>query len=80
LLERLGGDDHLVNVVALGALEDPEVETPACGHDAGEHHVSVAPCAGGAFYSSVDVVGQGTGFWHDASLKQAGARNTLSHR
>ena len=49
LFERFGDDYHLVNVVARGALKDPEVETHACGHDASEHHVSVAPRAGGAF-------------------------------
>ena len=48
LFERFGGDYHLVNVVALGAIKGP--------------------------------VGQGMRFWHNASLKQAGARNTLGHR
>jgi hypothetical protein len=48
LFERFGGDHHLVSVVAVGALEDPEVETYAYGHDASEHHVSVTLGAGGA--------------------------------
>lgn len=80
MFERFGGDHHLVSVVAVGALEDPEVETYAYGHDASEHHVSVTLGAGGALDLNVDIVGQGMRFWHGASLKQAGARNTLSHR
>jgi hypothetical protein len=69
LFERFGGDYRLVNVVAFGALKDPEVETYACGHDASEHHVSAAPWAGGALDSNADVVGQRMRFWHKASFK-----------
>jgi hypothetical protein len=38
----------------------------------------MAPWAGGALDLNVDVVGEGTRFWHDASLKEAGARHSQS--
>jgi hypothetical protein len=78
LPERLGSDHYLVNVIAFGALERAEIETHARRRDAREHHVSMAPGAGRALDLNVDVVGQGTGFWHDASLKEAGARHSQS--
>lgn len=80
MFERFGGDHHLLGVVAVRALKDPKVETDAYRHDASEHHVSVAPWAGGALDLNVDVIGQRMRFWHNASLKQAGARKTLGHR
>ena len=67
-----------MNVVALRALEHVEVETHACGHDASEHHVSMALWASGAMDVNVDVVRQQIGFLHDASLKEAGAQHSLS--
>jgi hypothetical protein len=76
--ECLVGDHHFVNVVAFGALKGAEVEARACGHDAGEHHVSLALCTSRAMDLNVDVVGQRTRFWHDASLEEAGARRSLS--
>jgi len=67
-----------MNVVAFGALKDVEVETQACRHDTSEHHVSLAPWAGGALDLNVDVVGQGVRFRHHASLKGAGAQHSQS--
>jgi hypothetical protein len=67
-----------VNVIAFGAFERAEIETHARRHDAREHHVSMAPWAGGALDLSVDVVGHGIGFCHDASLKEAGAQHSQS--
>jgi hypothetical protein len=49
------GDQHLVNVVAFGALERAEVETCARRRDAGEHHVSVAFRAFGAMDLNVEM-------------------------
>jgi len=40
--------------------------------------VSPAFWAGGAVDQRVDVFGQGMGFWHDASLKEAGAQHSQS--
>ena len=68
-----------MNVFALGALKGVEVETHACGHDASEHHVSIALSASRAMNVKVDVVRQEIGFLHDASLiKEAGAQDSLS--
>jgi hypothetical protein len=70
-----------VNVVALGALKRAEAKTRACGHDASEHHVITALGASRPMDGSVDIIGPGTKFCHDASLEQAGwERNTLCHR
>jgi hypothetical protein len=57
LPERVGSDHYFVNVIALGALKRAEIEAHARRHDAREHHVSMAPWAGGALDLSVDVVG-----------------------
>jgi hypothetical protein len=78
--ECIGLDHYLVNVVALGALKRAEVETYACGHDASEHHVSMALGASRAMDASGDVFEPRKKFWHDASLKQgrAGAQHSLS--
>jgi hypothetical protein len=78
--EGIGLDHYLVNVVALGALKRAEVETQACGHDASEHHVSMALGASRAMNEGGDVVEPRTKFWHDASLKTggAGAQHSLS--
>jgi hypothetical protein len=67
-----------VKVIALGALKRAEVETHAHGHDASEHHMSMALWTGGALDMNVDVVGQGMRLWHDASLKEAGAQHSQS--
>jgi hypothetical protein len=67
-----------MSVVALGTFKGAEVKTHACRHDASEHHVSLALWAGGAMDESADVFGQGMGFWHDASLKEAGAQHSQS--
>ena len=68
-----------MNVFALRALKGVEVETHACGHDASEHHVSMALSASRAMNVKVDVVRQEIGFLHDASLiKEAGAQHSLS--
>jgi hypothetical protein len=66
-----------VNVVALRALKRAEVETHACRHDAGKHHVGMALWASRAMDLSVDVIGQEIGFLHDASLRGGGSA-TLS--
>ena len=55
-----------------------EVETHACGHDASEYHVGMALWASRAMDVDADVVRQGIGFLHDASLKEAGAQHSLS--
>jgi hypothetical protein len=78
LSECFGSDRYFVNVIALGAFEHAEIETRARRHDAREHHVSMAPWAGGALDLNVDVVGNGIEFGHDASLKEAGARHSQS--
>ena len=68
-----------MNVFALGALKGVEVETHACGHDASEHHVSMALSASRAMNVKVDVVRQEIGLLHDVSLiKEAGAQHSLS--
>jgi hypothetical protein len=76
--ECFGGDHHLVNVIALRALKGAEVVPNSCGHNASEHHASMAHWAGGTLDSSIDMVRQKIGFLHDASLEQAGARHSLS--
>ena len=64
---------------AVRALKGLEVETHACGHDASEHHVSIALPARRAMDVKVDVVRQEIGFLHDASLvEEAGAQHSLS--
>jgi hypothetical protein len=40
--ECIGLNQHLVNVVALGALKHVQIEPQASGHDASEHHASMA--------------------------------------
>jgi hypothetical protein len=40
--ECIGLNQHLVNVVALGALKHVQIEPQASGHDASEHHVGMA--------------------------------------
>ena len=67
-----------MGAVAFRTLEGAEAKSHACRHDASEHHVSVALWAGGAVDESADVFGQGMGFWHDASLKEAGAQHSQS--
>ena len=64
--ECIGLNQHLVNVVALGALKRADIETHACRHDASEHHVSAALWASGAMDVKVDDVRQEIGFLHDA--------------
>jgi hypothetical protein len=66
-----------VNVIALRALEGAEVETNAGGHDASEHHPSMALWAGRALDSNIDMVRQEIGFLHDA-FPQTGGSATLS--
>jgi hypothetical protein len=75
---RLGSDDDFVNMIALGTFERADVETYACRRDSGEHHVSMAPRAGGALDSNVDAIGQGMRFRHDAFLIEAGAQHSQS--
>jgi hypothetical protein len=67
-----------MSVVALRAFKCAEVEADVQGHDASEHHLSIALWAGGAMDDSADAFGQGMRFWHDASLKEAGAQHSLS--
>jgi hypothetical protein len=68
-----------VNVVASGTLEGVEVETDTCGHDAGEHHVSMAFRARRAMDVSVEIVRQQAGFLHGAfPSRKAGAQHSLS--
>jgi hypothetical protein len=67
-----------MSVVALRTLKGAEVEPHACRHDASEHHMSLALWAGGAVDEGADVFGQEMGFWHDASLKEAGAQHSQS--
>jgi len=67
-----------MGAVAFRTLEGAEAKSHACRHDASEHHVSVALWAGGAVDESADVFGQGMGFWHDASLNEAGAQHSQS--
>ena len=69
-----------MSVVALRALKGVEVETHTCGHDASEHHVSMALCASRAMDVKVDVVRQEIGFLHDAFPSRRRERNTLCHR
>jgi hypothetical protein len=71
-------NDHLMSVVALRTLKGAEAEPHACRHDASDHHVSLALWAGRAVDENADVFGQGMGFWHDASLKEAGAQHSQS--
>jgi hypothetical protein len=67
-----------VKVVAPGTFKDAEIKTNASGHDAREHHVSMALGASGTLNWNVDVVGQGMEFWHDAFLKLVGAQHSRS--
>jgi hypothetical protein len=67
-----------MSVVALGAFKCTEVEADVQGHDASEHHLSIALWAGGVMDDSADTFGQGMRFWHDASLKEAKARHSRS--
>jgi hypothetical protein len=72
-------DHYLVKVFALGALKRAEVETQTCGHDAREHHMSMAIWASWTLDVEVDLVGQERmRFWHDASLNKAGAQHSQS--
>jgi hypothetical protein len=75
--ERFSGDQDLVNVLALRALERAEVETYACRHDAREHHESTALWASWAMNVKAYIVRQQIGVLHDASLKGGGS-TTLS--
>jgi hypothetical protein len=75
--ERFGGDHHLLDVIALRTFKRAEIETNACGHDAGEQHAGMTSRAGGALDTSVDLFGQEIGFLHDAS-PQTGGSATLS--
>jgi hypothetical protein len=76
--ECAGLNYYLMNAITLRALERAEVETHAVRHDASKHHLSTASWAGGALDENIDAFGQGMGFWHDASLKQAGAQHSRS--
>jgi hypothetical protein len=76
--KRSVGGHHFVHVIAFGALKRAEIETRTRRRDAREHHVSTTIRAGWALDLNADIVGQGTSFWHDASLKKAGARHSLS--
>lgn len=68
-----------MNVVAPGTFKGVELETHAGGHDAGEHHVSMAFWARRAMDVKVEVVRQQTGFLHGASpLRKAGAQHSRS--
>jgi hypothetical protein len=67
-----------MSVVALRTLKGTEAKPHACRHNANDHHVSLALRAGWAVDESADVFGQGMGFWHDASLKEAGAQHSQS--
>jgi hypothetical protein len=78
LLECVGRDHHLANVTALSTLKGVGVETQTCRHNAREQHVSTALCANWTLDERGDVVGQETGFLHDASLNEAGAQHSLS--
>jgi hypothetical protein len=55
--ERFGSDHNDVNVIAPRALECAEIEAHPCGHDAGQHHVSITLRAPGALKLNVDVLG-----------------------
>lgn len=78
LPEGFRGDHNLVNMIARRALKRTEVEAHARRHDASQHHVSTACRASRTLEVSVDVVGQGRRFLHDASLEQAGAQHSQS--
>jgi hypothetical protein len=67
-----------MSTVAFGTLKGAQVEPHACRRDASEHHMSLALWAGGAVDENADVFGQEMGFWHDASLKEAGAQHSQS--
>jgi hypothetical protein len=41
-IECIGLNHHFVNVVALGALKRVQIEPQVSGHDASEHHASMA--------------------------------------
>jgi hypothetical protein len=62
--ECIGLCDHIMNVIAVGALERAEVETHACWHDVNLHHVSMALWAGTPLNLNVDMAGRRTDFWH----------------
>ena len=55
-----------MNVIAPGTFKGVEFETHAGGHDAGEHHVSLAFWARRAMDVKVEMVRQQTGFLHGA--------------
>ena len=63
----IGLDHHLVKVIALGTLKRAAVEPRARGHDAREHHISMALWASGAVGVNVDLMRQGAAIRHDAS-------------
>jgi hypothetical protein len=67
-----------MRVVAFRTLKGAEAKPHACRHDASDHHVSLALWAGRAVLVNVDVFGQGMGFWHDASLNEAGEQHSQS--
>jgi hypothetical protein len=67
--ERFGGDQHLLNVIAVRALKGTEVESDSRRHDASEHHASTASWTRRALDSNTDIVRQKIGFLHVLSLK-----------
>jgi len=67
-----------VNVIALWALKCAEIKTHTGGHDAGEHHVGIAPRAGWTLKLNVDVLGHEIGFLHEVFPHKAGARYSQS--
>jgi hypothetical protein len=66
LAKRFGGNQNDVRVIARGALECAKLKPHAGGRDSGQHHVSIAFWAAGTLQLNVDVLGQETGFLHDA--------------
>ena len=66
LAERFGGNQNDVRVIARGALECAKLKPHTGGRDSGQHHVSIAFWAAGTLKLNVDVLGQETGFLHDA--------------
>jgi hypothetical protein len=66
-----------VKVIAAGTLKCAAVEARARGHDASEHHLSMALWASGAVGVNVDLMRQGAAIRHDASPQQGGSA-TLS--
>jgi hypothetical protein len=66
------------NVIAYSALKRMQVGTQECWHDAGEHHLSLAPRTGRTLNRSARNDGrQGLKFWHSASFR-TGEKATLS--